>query len=91
MEITADVENFELDFTATAISTCGLSDMNDGDLDDVNDMIDGVKEMTDSSDELVDAMGQLSTGAGTLQDYLSRVYKRRFTGGCGSTGTGGRF
>ena len=72
VEITADVENFELDFTATAISTCGLSDMNDGDLDDVNDMIDGVKEMTDSSDELVDAMGQLSTGAGTLQDYLSQ-------------------
>ena len=72
VEITADVENFELDFTATAISTCGLSDMKDGDLDDVNDMIDGVKEMTDASDELVDAMGQLSIGAGTLQDYLSQ-------------------
>ena len=72
VEVTADVENFELDFTATAISTCGLSDMKDGDLDDVNDMIDGVKEMTDASDELVDAMGQLSTGAGTLQDYLSQ-------------------
>lgn len=72
VEITADVENFELNFTATAISTCGLSDMKDGDLDDVNDMIDGVKEMTDASDELVDAMGQLSTGAGTLQDYLSQ-------------------
>lgn len=72
VEITADVENFELDFTATAISTCGLSDMKDGDLDDVNDMIDGVKEMTSASDELVDAMGQLSTGAGTLQDYLSQ-------------------
>lgn len=72
VEITADVENFELDFTATAISTCGLSDMKDGDLDDVNDVIDGVKEMTDASDELVDAMGQLSTGAGTLQDYLSQ-------------------
>lgn len=72
VEITADVENFELDFTATAISTCGLSDMKDGDLDDVNDMIDGVKEMTGASDELVDAMGQLSTGAGTLQDYLSQ-------------------
>ena len=72
VEVTADVENFELDFTATAISTCGLSDMKDGDLDDVNDMIDGVKEMTDASDELVDAMGQLSIGAGTLQDYLSQ-------------------
>ena len=72
VEITADVENFDLDFTATAISTCGLSDMKDGDLDDVNDVIDGVKEMTDASDELVDAMGQLSTGAGTLQDYLSQ-------------------
>ena len=72
VEVPADVENFELDFTATAISTCGLSDMKDGDLDDVNDMIDGVKEMTDASDELVDAMGQLSTGAGTLQDYLSQ-------------------
>lgn len=72
VEITADVENFELDFTATAISTCGLRDMKGGDLDDVNDMIDGVKEMTDASDELVDAMGQLSTGAGTLQDYLSQ-------------------
>ena len=72
VEITADVENFELDFTATAISTCGLSDMKDGDLDDVNDMIDGVKEMTGASDELVESMGQLSTGAGTLQDYLSQ-------------------
>ena len=72
VEITADVENFELDFTATAISICGLSDMKDGDLDDVNDMIDGVKEMTDASDELVESMGQLSTGSGTLQDYLSQ-------------------
>ena len=72
VEITADVENFELVFTATAISTCGLSDMKDGDLDDVNDMIDGVKEMTGASDELVESMGQLSTGAGTLQDYLSQ-------------------
>ena len=83
VEITADVENFELDFTATAISTCGLSDMKDGDLDDVNDMIDGVKEMTDASDELVDAMGQLSTGAGTLQDYLSQ-----YTSGVSQVDTG---
>ena len=72
VEVTADVENFELDFTATAISTCGLSDMENSDLDDVDDMIDGVKEMTDASDQLVDAMGQLSTGAGRLQDYLSQ-------------------
>lgn len=83
MEVTADVENFELDFTATAISTCGLSDMKDGDLDDVKDMIDGVKEMTDASDELVDAMGQLSTGAGTLQDYLSQ-----YTSGVSQVDTG---
>lgn len=83
VEVTADVENFELDFTATAISTCGLSDMKDGDLDDVNDMIDGVKEMTDASDELVDAMGQLSTGAGTLQDYLSQ-----YTSGVSQVDTG---
>ena len=83
MEVIADVENFELDFTATAISTCGLSDMKDGDLDDVNDMIDGVKEMTDASDELVDAMGQLSTGAGTLQDYLSQ-----YTSGVSQVDTG---
>lgn len=83
VEVTADVENFELDFTATAISTCGLSDMKDGDLDDVNDMIDGVKEMTDASDELVDAMGQLSIGAGTLQDYLSQ-----YTSGVSQVDTG---
>lgn len=83
VEVTADVENFELDFTATAISTCGLSDMKDSDLDDVNDMIDGVKEMTDASDELVDAMGELSTGAGTLQDYLSQ-----YTSGVSQVDTG---
>ena len=72
VEVTADVEDFELDFTATAISTCGLSDMKDSDFDDIDDMIDGVKEMTDASDELVDAMGELSTGAGTLKEYLSQ-------------------
>ena len=83
VEVTADMENFELDFTATAISTCGLSDMKDGDLDDANDMIDGVKEMTDASDELVDAMGQLSIGAGTLQDYLSQ-----YTSGVSQVDTG---
>ena len=83
VEITADVENFELDFTATAISTCGLSDMEEGDLDDAADMIDGVKEMTNASDELVDAMGQLSTGAGTLQDYLSQ-----YTSGVSQVDTG---
>lgn len=72
VEVTADVENFALDFTATAISTCGLSDEKNSNLDDVDDMIDGVKEMNDASDELVDAMGQLRTGAGTLKDYLGQ-------------------
>lgn len=83
VEITADVENFELDFTATAISTCGLSDLEEGDLDDAADMIDGVKEMTNASDELVNAMGQLSTGAGTMQDYLSQ-----YTSGVSQVDTG---
>lgn len=83
VEVTADVEDFELDFTATAISTCGLSDMKDSDFDDIDDMIDGVKEMTDASDELVDAMGELSAGAGTLKDYLSQ-----YTDGVSQVDTG---
>ena len=74
VEITADVENFELDFTATAISTCGLSDMKDGDLDEVNDMIDGVKEMTDASDELVDAGAQaLAEGLSELDEQVTTL------------------
>lgn len=70
VEITADVTDFELEFTATVISPGTFEDMDMEGLDDVEDLIDSMDELQDASDELVDGTGELVDGADTFKDGL---------------------
>lgn len=71
VEVTADVENFELEYTATIITTMGLEDMDIDELDDVDDLVDGVDSLTDASSALKEGAAQMSEGLTTFQSYLS--------------------
>lgn len=71
VEVTADVENFELEYTATIITTPGLDEMDTDDLNDVDDLVDGVDSLTDASSALKEGAAQLSDGLTTFQSYLS--------------------
>ena len=71
VEVTADVENFELEYTATIITTPGLDGMDTDGLDDVDDLVDGVDSLTDASSALKEGAAQMSEGLNTFQSYLS--------------------
>lgn len=71
VEVTADVENFELEYTATIITTPGLEDTDTDKLNDVNDLVDGVDSLTDASSALKEGAAQMSEGLETFQSYLS--------------------
>lgn len=68
VEITADAEEFELEFTATVITSGLLEDLKTEDLDDADDLIDDMAELTDASKELVDGTGELYDGVVELKD-----------------------
>lgn len=68
VEITADADDFELEFTATIITPGLLEGMETEDLDEIDDLIDDMAELTDASKELVDGTGELCDGVAELQD-----------------------
>jgi len=74
VEITAHAEAFELDFTATVVSTGLFDEVEDEDLADLEDMADDMEELTDASKELKDAAGELADGGGEFGDYLSEYF-----------------
>lgn len=75
VEITADVEDFELAFTATVVSNGMFSDMDLSDLDDVEDMIDDMSELNDASGQLVDGAAELLDGVQTMHSYMGEYLK----------------
>lgn len=66
-EVSADVTDFALDFTATVLTPGILEDADLDDLDKLDDLGDGL-------DELQDAAGQLADGAGALTDGIQELY-----------------
>ena len=74
VEITAHAEAFELDFTATVVSTGLFNEVEDEDLADLENMADDMKELTDASEELTDAAEELAAGGGEFGDYLSEYF-----------------
>lgn len=75
VEITADVEDFELAFTATVVSNGMFGDMDLSDLDDVEDMADGMSELNDASGQLVDGAAELLDGVQTMHSYMGEYLK----------------
>lgn len=72
VELTADVTDFSLDFTATIISNGMLGDMDTDDLKDVDDLIDAMDDLSDASGKLVDGTAELADGADELGDYFGQ-------------------
>ena len=72
VEITADVTDFSLDYTAHIVSNGLLADADLDELDDAKDMADGMEKLMDASGELVDGMQALSDGNHTYAGYLEQ-------------------
>ena len=74
VEITAHAEDFELDFTATVVTTGLFEDLEEKDLDDLEEMSDDMDELTDASGELVDAAGEIADGGEEFESYLGQYF-----------------
>lgn len=69
VEVSADVENFSLQMTATIAMTGLLNDLNLGDLD-LSGLEDSIDELSDGSQQLQDGSKELKDGIGTLNDSM---------------------
>ena len=67
-EVSADVTDFSLDFTATILTPSALDDLDTGDLSDFDDLSDMLDDLTDAADALTDGTGVLADGAQELYD-----------------------
>ena len=72
VEVTADVTDFSLDFTATIISSGLLEDMDLKDLDEVDEISDNMKKLEEATDKLSDGAGALEEGMETYKTYLNQ-------------------
>ena len=87
-EVSADVTDFSLDFTATILTPSALDDLDTGDLSDLDDLSDTLDDLTDAADELADGVQALydgfheyangvqglNEGAEALADGLTQLY-----------------
>ena len=71
VEVTADAENFELEYTATVITTSGLGDMDTDRLEDIDDLSDSMDDLTDASKTLADGMSEMASGLTIFESYLT--------------------
>lgn len=67
-EVSADVTDFSLDFTATILTPSALDDLDTGDLSDLDDLSDTLDDLTGAVDELADGTGALADGVQALYD-----------------------
>lgn len=72
VEITADVTDFELDFTATVLSSGLLSDLDEEDLDNLDETSDDMDKVQEASGKLKDGSGKLLDGMKTYDDYMKQ-------------------
>lgn len=72
VEVTADVTDFEMDFTATVVSSGLFEDLEEDSFDDMEDAADSLQELGDASGKLADGAAQLLGGASTYQTYLGQ-------------------
>ncbi|NCB93472.1 MAG: hypothetical protein EOM40_13075 [Clostridia bacterium] len=71
VEITADVTEFELDFTANVIAPIGLGDIGDEEFEDMNEVIESISDLGEASETLADGTGDLLDGLETFQAGIS--------------------
>lgn len=71
VEIEADAEAFELDFTATILSNGLFSELDTGDLDELDELTDGMADLTEASAALADGARELADGADEFSGYVT--------------------
>lgn len=72
VEISADVADFELAFTATVATTGMFAETDTDELDDADDLIDDMEKLTDASAELVDGTAELLDGVEEFRSYMAQ-------------------
>lgn len=72
VEVTADVTNFELDFTATVFSSGLLSNLDEENLDDLDETSDNMDQVQEASGKLKDGSGKLLDGMKTYDEYMKQ-------------------
>lgn len=72
VEISADVEQFELDFTATILTPGLFSGLEEEDLSGIDDLIADMAELTDASGELAEGADTLAGGLDEFRSYLTQ-------------------
>lgn len=75
VEVTADVTDFSMDFTATVASTGIFSELDTDKLSDVDDLTDAMDELNDASGKLVDGMSGLFDGVSAFDDSMGEYLK----------------
>ena len=70
VEVTADAEEFELEFTATIITPGLLEDLDTDDLKDADEFADGMADLKDGVDDMDEGVGELYDGLKEFDDYL---------------------
>ena len=70
VEMTADVKDFELDFTASVVTSGIFSEIDEEDLKDAEDLTESMEKLTDASGELVDGTKTLAEGMQEMQSYM---------------------
>ena len=75
VEITADVSEFELGFTATVVTPGFFADMDTENLEDGDELISDMGKLTDASGQLVSGTSGYLTGIKTFQAYMGEYVK----------------
>lgn len=70
VEITADVKDFKLAFTATIMTNGLFKELEDEDLDDLDDMADSMDDLKEAVRELTDGTTELYDGMVEFHGYL---------------------
>ena len=75
VEVTADVTDFSMDFTATVASTGIFSELDTDKLSDVDDLTDAMDKLNEASGKLVDGMSGLFDGVSAFDDSMGEYLK----------------
>ena len=70
VEVSADVDNFSLEMTASVAMSGLLSDLNLSDVD-LTDLENSINDLSDGSEQLADGSKQIKDGLDTLKDSMS--------------------
>ena len=82
VEVSADVEDFSLEMTASVAMSGLLSDMNLGDMD-LTDLENSINDLSDGTEKLQDGSKQIKDGLDTLKDSMDT-----FTSGASDLNSG---